>query len=71
MEPPRPPLPPFLTRTMAAHKVRMAEDAWNSRDPQRVALGYTPDSIWRNRAEFFCRTRSHRSILNSANGTEN
>jgi uncharacterized protein len=38
---------------MAAHKVRMAEDAWNSRDPQRVALGYTPDSIWRNRAEFF------------------
>jgi nuclear transport factor 2 (NTF2) superfamily protein len=38
---------------MAAQKVRMAEDAWNSRDPQRVALGYTPDSIWRNRAEFF------------------
>ena len=52
MEPPRPPLPPF-DATMAAHKVRMAEDAWNSRDPQRVALGYTPDSIWRNRAEFF------------------
>jgi len=38
---------------MAADKVRIAEDAWNSRDPQRVALGYTPDSIWRNRAEFF------------------
>jgi nuclear transport factor 2 (NTF2) superfamily protein len=38
---------------MAAQKVRMAEDAWNSRDPQRVALGYTSDSIWRNRAEFF------------------
>ena len=52
MEPPRPPLPPF-DATMAAQKVRMAEDAWNSRDPQRVALGYTPDSIWRNRAEFF------------------
>ena len=52
MEPPRPPLPPF-DGTLAAQKVRMAEDAWNSRDPQRVALGYTPDSIWRNRAEFF------------------
>ncbi len=52
MDPPRPPLPPF-DGTMAAQKVRMAEDAWNSRDPQRVALGYTPDSIWRNRAEFF------------------
>ena len=52
MEPPRPPLPPF-DATMAADKVRIAEDAWNSRDPQRVALGYTPDSIWRNRAEFF------------------
>ena len=52
MDPPRPPLPPF-DGTLAAQKVRMAEDAWNSRDPQRVALGYTPDSIWRNRAEFF------------------
>ena len=52
MDPPRPPLPPF-DGTLATQKVRMAEDAWNSRDPQRVALGYTPDSIWRNRAEFF------------------
>ena len=52
MDLPRPPLPPF-DGTLAAQKVRMAEDAWNSRDPQRVALGYTPDSIWRNRAEFF------------------
>lgn len=52
MNPPRSPLPPF-DGTLAAQKVRMAEDAWNSRDPQRVALGYTPDSIWRNRAEFF------------------
>jgi uncharacterized protein len=52
LDPPRPPLPPF-DGTLAAQKVRMAEDAWNSRDPQRVALGYTPDSIWRNRAEFF------------------
>ena len=47
----RPPLPPF-TRETAAQKVRMAEDAWNSRDPERVALAYTPDSQWRNRAEF-------------------
>ncbi len=52
MEPHRLPLPPF-DGTTAAQKVRTAEDAWNSRDPQRVALGYTPDSIWRNRAEFF------------------
>ncbi len=47
----RPPLPPF-TRETAAQKVRMAEDAWNSRDPHKVALAYTPDSVWRNRAEF-------------------
>ena len=47
----RPPLPPF-TRETAAQKVRMAEDAWNSRDPERVALAYTPDSRWRNRTEF-------------------
>lgn len=47
----RPPFPPFTSET-AAQKVRMAEDAWNSRDPQRVALAYTPDSEWRNRAEF-------------------
>jgi uncharacterized protein len=44
-------VPPF-TRETAAAKVRMAEDGWNSRDPQRVALVYTPDSVWRNRAEF-------------------
>lgn len=48
---PRPPLPPF-TRETAVQKVRMAEDGWNSRDPQRVAQVYTPDSRWRNRAEF-------------------
>jgi nuclear transport factor 2 (NTF2) superfamily protein len=47
----RPPLPPFGLETAAA-KVRLAEDAWNSRDPDRVALAYTPDSQWRNRAEF-------------------
>jgi nuclear transport factor 2 (NTF2) superfamily protein len=47
----RPPLPPF-TAESAAQKVRLAEDAWNSRDPERVALAYTADSAWRNRAEF-------------------
>ena len=50
-EKPRPPFPPFTAET-AAQKVRMAEDAWNSRDPERVSLAYTPDSVWRNRAEF-------------------
>ena len=47
----RPPLPPFNAET-AAQKARMAEDAWNSRDPERVSLAYTPDCHWRNRAEF-------------------
>ncbi|MFE2414164.1 DUF1348 family protein [Kitasatospora sp. NPDC059408] len=47
----RPPLPPFTTET-AHEKVRAAEDGWNTRDPQRVALAYTPGSRWRNRAEF-------------------
>ena len=47
----RPPLPPF-TRETAAQKIRMAEDAWNTRDPERVSLAYTVDSRWRNRAEF-------------------
>lgn len=47
----RPPLPPFTEQTATA-KVRLAEDAWNGRDPAKVALAYTPDSQWRNRAEF-------------------
>jgi hypothetical protein len=47
----RPPFPPF-TRETAAQKVRMAEDGWNGRNPERVALAYTMDSQWRNRAEF-------------------
>jgi uncharacterized protein len=47
----RPPLPPFTPET-AAFKVRAAEDAWNGRDPAKVALAYTPDSRWRNRNEF-------------------
>jgi nuclear transport factor 2 (NTF2) superfamily protein len=51
IEIPRPPLPPF-TRETALLKVRAAEDAWNSRDPERVALAYTIDSEWRNRDRF-------------------
>src|SRR6267142_5289132 len=47
----RPPVPPFTHET-AELKVRLAEDGWNSRDPEKVALAYTPDSRWRNRAEF-------------------
>ena len=47
----RPPLPPF-TRESAIKKIRLAEDGWNSRDPERVALAYTVDTKWRNRAEF-------------------
>ena len=47
----RPPLPPFTAET-ARQKVRAAEDAWNTRDPERVALAYTPDSVWRNRDVF-------------------
>ena len=48
---PRPPVPPF-TRESAIRKVRLAEDGWNSRDPQKVSLAYTIDSRWRNRSEF-------------------
>ncbi|RDJ20945.1 nuclear transport factor 2 family protein [Bosea caraganae] len=47
----RPPFPPFTEET-AVKKVRGAEDGWNSRNPERVSLAYTPDSLWRNRAEF-------------------
>jgi nuclear transport factor 2 (NTF2) superfamily protein len=48
---PRPPLPPFTCQS-AIEKVRLAEDGWNSRDPQKVSLAYSADSRWRNRAEF-------------------
>ncbi len=48
----RPPVPPFTEET-ARQKVRAAEDAWNSRDPEKVSLAYTEDSVWRNRDEFF------------------
>ena len=47
----RPPLPPFTSET-AVQKVRAAEDGWNSRDPERISLAYTPDSRWRNRTDF-------------------
>lgn len=47
----RPPLPPFDIDG-AVKKVRLAEDAWNARDPERVSLAYSPDSVWRNRSEF-------------------
>jgi len=51
-ENPRPPLPPFNEET-ARQKVRVAEDAWNLRDPEKVSLAYSPESLWRNRSEFF------------------
>ena len=51
LEQSRPPFPPFDTES-AAHKVHAAEDAWNTRDPERVSLAYTHDSVWRNRSEF-------------------
>ncbi len=48
----RPPFPPFTEET-AREKVKKAQDAWNTRDPEKVSLAYTPDSKWRNRDEFF------------------
>jgi uncharacterized protein (TIGR02246 family) len=59
---PRPPFPPFTAET-ATKKVQAAEDAWNSRDPARVALAYTPDSEWRNRSEFFSGRDAIRAFL--------
>src|SRR3982751_640821 len=61
-EPPRPPMPPFDLAS-ATLKVRLAEDAWNSRDPNRVALAYTEDSIWRNRSEFIAGRDEIRAFL--------
>src|SRR5260370_25497134 len=57
-----PPLPPFPAET-AAQKARMAEDAWNTRDPKRVALAYTSDSRWRNRVEFLQDRRAIEQFL--------
>ena len=59
---PRPPLPPF-DEAAAVAKVRLAEDAWNSRDPERVSLAYTPDSRWRNRSEFLQGRSAIKSFL--------
>ena len=61
-EDPRPPFPPFDAET-AAKKVRLAEDAWNTRDPERVSLAYTPDSAWRNRSEFLSGREAIRQFL--------
>jgi nuclear transport factor 2 (NTF2) superfamily protein len=58
----RPPLPPF-TASSAAAKVQAAEDGWNSRDPERVSLAYTPDSQWRNRSEFLTGRDAIRGFL--------
>ena len=58
----RPPVPPFTPET-AAEKVRKAEDAWNTRDPQAVSLAYTPDSRWRNRVEFIAGRDAIRAFL--------
>ncbi|MFV2179334.1 nuclear transport factor 2 family protein [Actinomadura sp. LOL_016] len=58
----RPPLPPFTEETARA-KVQAAEDAWNTRDPDRVALAYTEDSVWRNRDEFFTGRDAIRAFL--------
>ena len=59
----KPPLPPFTLETAKA-KVQAAEDAWNTRDPQRVELAYAEDSQWRNRAEFFSRREAIAEFLN-------
>jgi nuclear transport factor 2 (NTF2) superfamily protein len=59
---PRPPFPPFSLES-AAVKARAAEDAWNSRDPERVSLAYTADSMWRNRSEFFQGREAIRAFL--------
>ena len=61
-EQPRPPFPPFTIET-ATQKVRMAEDAWNTRDPERCSLAYTPDSVWRNRSEFLVGRDAIRQFL--------
>ncbi|MGL5134105.1 MAG: DUF1348 family protein, partial [Planktothrix sp.] len=65
----RPPLPPFTLETAKA-KVQAAEDAWNTCDPERVALAYTEDSVWRNRAEFFTGREKIREFLTRKWNTE-
>nr|WP_314492037.1 nuclear transport factor 2 family protein [uncultured Pseudomonas sp.] len=58
----RPPLPPFTLET-AVQKVRLAEDGWNSRDPEKVSLAYTPDTQWRNRVEFVSNREEAKAFL--------
>ena len=58
----RPPLPPF-TRESAIEKIRLAEDGWNSRDPERVSKAYSLDTRWRNRAEFVSNQEAARQFL--------
>ena len=58
----RPPLPPF-TRESAIQKVRLAEDGWNSRDPEKVSLAYTLDTRWRNRTEFATNREEAKAFL--------
>ena len=60
--PARPPLPPFTEHT-ARQKVQAAEDAWNTRDPERVAAAYTPDSVWRNRSRFITGREAIKAFL--------
>lgn len=65
----RPPLPPF-TESSACEKVRAAEDGWNTRDPEKVALAYTPESVWRNRAAFLKGRDDIRAFLSHKWDTE-
>lgn len=69
-EPLRVPVPPFSYED-AVKKVRMAEDAWNTRDPEKVALAYTPDTRWRNRSEFLNGRDEVRDFLSRKWATEN
>lgn len=66
----RPPLPPFSTQS-ATQKVRMAEDGWNGRDPVKVSLAYTEDTVWRNRSEFLVGRAAVQGFLERKWKTEN
>jgi len=61
----RPPFPPFDVDS-ARQKVQVAEDAWNSCDPHRVSLAYTPDSVWRNRDAFVCQRQANLDPLSAS-----
>jgi nuclear transport factor 2 (NTF2) superfamily protein len=66
----KPPFPPFTLET-AKQKIQAAEDAWNSRDPARVSMAYTPDSEWRNRSEFFSGREAIKEFLTRKWAKEN